>query len=264
MYSSSRRPVFRGCSVPADSCASTTDRLLATRGVILSATAEPRRGVARRVGVRLRTPRPTLTRAGARFTLVRRRRSGFRASDEGKTRADGTPAPGGGMTEPIYAQRYGAKRRLPAGRADAAYAGRDAAGAAGGRHRGPAARPRRLPAHHGRGRLRAPPRPRRRSSTRGARAASASSSPRIRAGRRGDCWPRGGPLPVAGAALTAASAAAGLAALHERGVVHGGVDPTHASSAARTAPSSSPAPAWRRRSRRRTCGPAPRPTWRGT
>jgi serine/threonine-protein kinase len=35
-----------------------------------------------------------------------------------------------------------------------------------------------------------------------------------------------GPLPVAGAALMAASAAAGLAALHQRGVVHGGVDPT--------------------------------------
>jgi hypothetical protein len=32
------------------------------------------------------------------------------------------------MTEPIYVQRYGAKRRLAPGRADAAYAGRDAQG----------------------------------------------------------------------------------------------------------------------------------------
>ena len=32
------------------------------------------------------------------------------------------------MTEPIYAQRYRTRRHLPAGRAEAAYAGKDAEG----------------------------------------------------------------------------------------------------------------------------------------
>ena len=128
------------------------------------------------------------------------------------------------MSEPIYAQRYRAKRRLPAGRAAAAYAGHDAEG-----------RPvvvtvvRPLDADVF---LR----------TLGVVASVRHLDlvPVVDAGRDGaDCFvvaedPGGadaaalaarGPLPVATAALTAASAAAGLAALHEHGVVHGGVDP---------------------------------------
>jgi hypothetical protein len=128
------------------------------------------------------------------------------------------------MSEPIYAQRYRAKRHLPAGRAAAAYAGHDAEGRpvvvtvvrpldAGVflRTLGVVASVRHL-----------------------------DLVPIIDAGRDGaDCFvvaedPGGadaaalaarGPLPVATAALTAAAAAAGLAALHEHGVVHGGVDP---------------------------------------
>lgn len=127
------------------------------------------------------------------------------------------------MTEPIYAQRYGAKRRLPPGRAEAAYAGRDSEGRpvvvtvvrpadadAFLRTLGVVASVRHL-----------------------------DLAPVVDAGRDGgDCYvvsedPGGaeagalvarGPLPVAEAALVAASAAAGLAALHERGLVHGGVD----------------------------------------
>ena len=68
-------------------------------------------------------------------------------------------------------------------------------------------------------------------------------APVVDAGREGpDCyvvgWDYGevdaaamvarGPLPPADAALVGAAAAAGLAALHERGVVHGGVDPSSA------------------------------------
>jgi hypothetical protein len=128
------------------------------------------------------------------------------------------------MTEPIYEQRYRTRRRLPAGRAVAAYAGHDAGGRpvvvtvvrpidadAFLRTMGMVASVRHL-----------------------------DLAPVIEAGRDGeDCFVvtedsggadaaalvARGPLPVASAALTAAAAAAGLAALHERGVVHGGVDP---------------------------------------
>ena len=129
------------------------------------------------------------------------------------------------MTEPIYVQRYGAKRRLPAGRADAAYAGRDAQG-----------RPVVVT-------LVRPLDPDVFLRTVGVVASVRHLDlvPVVDAGREGgECFvvtedpggttaamlAAGGPLPVASAALTAASAAAGLAALHERGVVHGGIDPT--------------------------------------
>ncbi|HET6475624.1 MAG TPA: PASTA domain-containing protein [Thermoleophilia bacterium] len=129
------------------------------------------------------------------------------------------------MTEPIYAQRYRTRRRLPPGRAEAAYAGQDAQGRpvvvtvvrpldadAFLRTMGVVASVRHL-----------------------------DLAPVVDAGREGaDCFvvtedaggedvaalAVRGPLPVADAALIGASAAAGLAALHERGVVHGGVDPT--------------------------------------
>ena len=128
------------------------------------------------------------------------------------------------MTEPIYAQRYGAKRRLPPGRADAAYAGRDAQG-----------RPVVVTVVR-------PLDPDVFLRTMGVVASvrHLDLAPVVDAGREGaDCFvvtedpggadaaalAAGGPLPVPSAALAAASAAAGLAALHERGVVHGGVDP---------------------------------------
>ncbi len=127
------------------------------------------------------------------------------------------------MTEPIYAQRYGAKRRLPPGRAEAAYAGRDSEG-----------RPVVVTVVR-------PPDADAFLRTLGVVASvrHLDLAPVVDAGRDGgDCFvvsedPGGaeagalvarGPLPVAEAALVAASAAAGLAALHERGLVHGGVD----------------------------------------
>jgi serine/threonine-protein kinase len=129
------------------------------------------------------------------------------------------------MTEPIYAQRYHTRHQRPAGRAAAAYEGRDAQGrpviVTVVRPLDPDAFLRTM------GLV---------SSVR-----HLDLVPVVDAGREGaDCFvvqedPGGtdaltlaaaGPLPVAGAALMAASAAAGLAALHERGVVHGGVDPT--------------------------------------
>jgi eukaryotic-like serine/threonine-protein kinase len=129
------------------------------------------------------------------------------------------------MTEPIYVQRYGAKRHLPPGRADAAYAGRD-----------PQGRPVVVTVvrpHDPDGFLR----------TMGVVASvrHLDLAPVVDAGREGgECFvvtedpggtsaamlAAGGPLPVAGAALAAAAAAAGLAALHERGAVHGGLDPS--------------------------------------
>ena len=129
------------------------------------------------------------------------------------------------MTEPIYVQRYGAKRRLPPGRADAAFAGRDAQG-----------RPVVVT-------LVRPLDPDVFLRTMGVVASvrHLDVTPVVDAGREGgECFvvtedpggsdagvlAAGGPLPVPAAALTAASAAAGLAALHERGVVHGDVDPT--------------------------------------
>jgi len=129
------------------------------------------------------------------------------------------------MSEPIYVQRYGAKRRLPPGRADAAYAGRDAQG-----------RPVVVT-------LVRPLDPDVFLRTMGVVASvrHLDVAPVVDAGREGgECFvvtedpggtdaamlAAGGPLPVSAAALTAASAAAGLAALHERGVVHGDVDPT--------------------------------------
>ncbi len=129
------------------------------------------------------------------------------------------------MTDPIYVQRYRAKRRLPPGRAAAAYAGHDAQ-----------SRPVVVTVVR-------PPDTDAFLRAMGAVAAVChlNLAPVVDAGRDGaECFvvtddPGGadaaglaarGPLPVADAALTAASAAAGLAALHERGVVHGGVDPT--------------------------------------
>ncbi|MGE5228856.1 MAG: protein kinase domain-containing protein, partial [Deltaproteobacteria bacterium] len=129
------------------------------------------------------------------------------------------------MTEPIYAQRYRTKKQLPAGRAAAAYAGRDAQG-----------RPVVVTVVR-------PPDPdaflRTMGVVRSVRHLDLAAV--VDAGREGpDCFvvtedPGGAdaatlaahePRTVPGAALAAASAAAGLAALHERGVVHGGVDPT--------------------------------------
>ena len=128
------------------------------------------------------------------------------------------------MTEPIYAQRYRTRRHLPAGRAEAAYAGRDAEG-----HPVVVTVVRPVDADVF---LR----------TMGVVASvrHLDLAPVLDAGRDGpDCyvvrWDYGdvdaaamvarGPLAPADAALVGASAAAGLAALHERGVVHGGVDP---------------------------------------
>ncbi len=129
------------------------------------------------------------------------------------------------MTEPIYVQRYRARKRLPPGRAAAAYKGQDAQG-----------RPVVVTV------LR-PLDPDVLLRTVGAVASVRHLDlvPVLDAGRDGDdCFvvqedPGGSDaltlagaarLPVATAALMAASAAAGLAALHARGVVHGGVDPT--------------------------------------
>jgi eukaryotic-like serine/threonine-protein kinase len=129
------------------------------------------------------------------------------------------------MTDPIYAQRYRRRRQLPAGRAAAAYAGRDAEGHA---VVVTVVRP-------------VDPEVFLRTMDVVASVHHLDLAPVVDSGREGpDCfvvrWDYGdadaaamvarGPLPVAGAALVAASAAAGLTALHERGVVHGGVDPT--------------------------------------
>jgi len=128
------------------------------------------------------------------------------------------------MSDPIYVQRYRAKRRLPQGRAEAAFRGEDA---------------------RGRPVVVTVVRPFDADSflqTMGlvASVRHLDLAPVVDAGRDGgECFvvtedPGGadaaalvarGPLPVAEAALIAAQAAAGLAALHERGVVHGGVDP---------------------------------------
>ena len=129
------------------------------------------------------------------------------------------------MTDPIYAQRYRTRRRLPAGRAEAAYAGRDAEG------------------HPVVVTVVRPVDPDVFLRTMGVVASvrHLDLAPVVDAGRDGpDCyvvgWDYGevdaaalverGPLPVSDAALIGASAAAGLAALHERGVVHGGLDPS--------------------------------------
>ena len=128
------------------------------------------------------------------------------------------------MTEPIYEQRYGAKRRLPPGRAEAAYAGRDAQ-----------KRPVVVTVVR-------PVDPLEFLRTMGlvASVRHLDLVAVVDAGQEGaDCFvvtedPGGadaaalsarGPLPVPEAALIGAAAAAGLAALHERGVVHGGLDP---------------------------------------
>jgi hypothetical protein len=130
------------------------------------------------------------------------------------------------MSEPIYVQRYGAKRRLSPGRADAAYVGRD-----------PQGRPVVVTVVR-------PLDPDVFLRTMGVVASvrHLDLAPVIDAGREGgECFvvaedPGGtdaatlvarGPLQVPAAALVAAAAAAGLAALHERGVVHGGVDPSN-------------------------------------
>lgn len=129
------------------------------------------------------------------------------------------------MTEPIYAQRYGTRRQRPPGRATAVLEGKDEQG-----------RPVVVSVVR-------PLDPDAFLRTMGVVASVRHLDlvPVVDAGREGgDCFvvqedpggtdaltlAGGGPLPVPGAALMAASAAAGLAALHERGVVHGGVDPT--------------------------------------
>jgi hypothetical protein len=129
------------------------------------------------------------------------------------------------MTEPIYAQRYRTRRHLPAGRAEAAYAGRDPEG------------------HPVVVTIVRPVDPDVFLRTMGVVASvrHLDLAPVVDAGRDGpDCYVVGwdfgavdatalverGPMAVADASLVGASAAAGLAALHERGVVHGGVDPS--------------------------------------
>ena len=129
------------------------------------------------------------------------------------------------MSEPIYVQRYGARRRLPRGRADAAYAGRDSQGrpvvvtvvrpldpdvflrtmgvVASVRHLA-------LPVVLDAGRA-------------GAECFVVAEDP---AGSDAATMAGAGALSVPDAALIAASAASALSALHERGVVHGGVDPS--------------------------------------
>ncbi len=128
------------------------------------------------------------------------------------------------MTEPIYAQRYRTRRHLPSGRAEAAYAGRDADG------------------HPVVVTVVRPVDPDAFLRTMGVVASvrHLDLAPVVDAGRDGsECfvvgWDYGdvdaaamvgrGPLAPADAALVAAAAAAGLAALHERGVVHGDVAP---------------------------------------
>ena len=129
------------------------------------------------------------------------------------------------MTDPIYAQRYRTKRHLPPGRAAAAYSGQDAQG-----------RPVVVTVVR-------PLDPDLFLRTMGlvASVRHLNLVPVVDVGRDGaDCFvvqedpggpdaaqlAAGGRLPVPTAALMAAAAAAGLAALHERGVVHGGVDPS--------------------------------------
>ena len=129
------------------------------------------------------------------------------------------------MTEPIYAQRYRTRKHLPPGRAAAAYPGQDAQG-----------RPVVVTVVR-------PLDPDVFLRTMGVVASvrHLDLAPVVDAGREGaDCFvvaedPGGtdaatlaapGRCRWPSAALVAASAAAGLAALHERGVVHGGVDPT--------------------------------------
>ncbi len=128
------------------------------------------------------------------------------------------------MTEPIYTQRYRTRGRLPAGRADTAYAGRDADGhpvvVTVVRPVDPDAFLRTMDVV--------------------ASVRHLNLAPVVDSGRDGpECyvvgWDYGdvdveamvgrGPLAPADAALVAASAAGGLAALHERGVVHGDVSP---------------------------------------
>ncbi len=128
------------------------------------------------------------------------------------------------MTDPIYAQRYRTKKRRPPGRAAAAYSGQDAQG-----------RPVVVTVVR-------PLDPDLFLRTMGlvATVRHLNLVPVVDAGREGaDCFvvqedpggpdaaelAAGGRPPVPNAALMAAAAAAGLAALHERGVVHGGVDP---------------------------------------
>jgi hypothetical protein len=128
------------------------------------------------------------------------------------------------MTEPTYLQRYRAKRHLPPGRAEAAFSGRDEQG------------------HPVVVTVVRPVDPDVFLRTMGVVASvrHLDLAPVVDVGREGaECFVVGydfrgaeaaelvarGPLPVADAALMGAAAAAGLAALHERGVVHGGVDP---------------------------------------
>ncbi len=128
------------------------------------------------------------------------------------------------MSDPIYAQRYRTRKHLPPGRAAAVYGGQDTEG-----------RPVVVTVVR-------PVDPDAFLRTMGVVASvhHLNLAPVIDSGRDGpDCyvvsWDYGrddaeamverGPLPPADAALVGASAAAGLAALHEHGVVHGDVRP---------------------------------------
>ena len=128
------------------------------------------------------------------------------------------------MSDPLYAQRYRTRKHLPPGRAEAVLSGQDDQG-----------RPVVVT-------LVRPVDPDVFLRTIGVVSSvhHLDLTPVIDAGRQGpDCfvvtWDYGthdaatmverGPLPAADGALIAASAAAGLAALHERGVVHGDVRP---------------------------------------
>ena len=128
------------------------------------------------------------------------------------------------MADPIYAQRYRHLKRLPPGRADAAYRAQDDTG-----------RPLLISVVR-------PVDPGAFLRTVGlvSSARHLDLAPVVDAGQDGaECFvvygdPGGadaqalagrGPLPVATAAMVGAEAAAGLAALHERGVVHGDVGP---------------------------------------
>jgi serine/threonine-protein kinase len=128
------------------------------------------------------------------------------------------------MTDPIYAQRYRTRKNLPPGRAEAAYAGKDAEG------------------HAVRVTVVRPVDPDAFLRTMGVVASvrHLDLAPVVDVGRDGpDCYVVGWDygeldattmvarraLAPADAALVGASAAGGLAALHQRGVAHGDVGP---------------------------------------
>ena len=159
------------------------------------------------------------------------------------------------MSEPLYAQRYrreGGACRRAGGRG---LHGPGRAGRPVRRHRRAArSTPTPFLRTHGPRRGGPPSRPRRRWSTSGSDGADCFVVTEDVGGADAAALVARGPLPVADAALVGAAAAAGLAALHEHGVVHGGVDPATLVRDRRRHRQ-----AHRRRSRRRVpaAGPAP-------